>query len=146
MKIQDFPKLQSLHGEVRALTKYIDTVQDAKGGGLGVTFNGTYQDSRILDAVRPVVLALLRTERIERLLEIRALGVEVEVPEEPINDWQRLDILESLVEEAHVSACFDIEGGVNLTIERPSQAPEVHRNQESFRDAIDAAIRKLCSQ
>ena len=55
-------------------------------------------------------------------------------------DAARLDELEALAESAYVGMCFEIDGGVHMTIEAPSSEPVAYRNQNNIRDALDAAI------
>lgn len=54
-------------------------------------------------------------------------------------DSARMDWLESAVENGHVGACFEIDGGVHLTLEGVGEEPKIYREQNSLRDAIDLA-------
>lgn len=56
-------------------------------------------------------------------------------------DTLRVDFLDEMVNEACVSSCFEWDGGVHLTIERPSSEPEAYRDCNTLRQAIDLAIR-----
>ena len=142
MKYEDYEKVRRLHDEIASLDKDLAYVNGGSGG-LGVTIQGRYQDDHIVDQVRPVVAGILQVAKIDRLLlQLRRLGVEVgELPVEPITDWLRLDFLEGFVQEAHVESCFEMDGGVHLTIERPSSSAEAHCNKDTLRDAIDDAIK-----
>lgn len=145
MKIEDYEKVRRLHDEIASLDKDLAYVNGG-GNGLGVTIQGRYQDDEIVDQVRPVVAGILTVAKIDRLLKLRSLGVEVgELPVEPITDWLRLDFLEGFVREAHVESCFEIDGGVHLTISRPSQSAEAYRHKDTLRDALDCAIKSACA-
>ena len=69
----------------------------------------------------------------------QALAVYTHPPadEQMKRDAERLDLLSELVEEAHVSSCFELDGGVHLTIEAPSSEPIAIREANNLRDAID---------
>ncbi len=143
MKIEDYDKVRRLHDEIASLDKDLAYVNS---NGLGVTIQGRYQDDPIVDQVRPVVAGILQVAKIDRLLQLRRLGVEVgELPVEPITDWLRLDFLEGFVQEAHVESCFEMDGGVHLTISRPSHSAEAYRNKDTLRDALDCAIKAACA-
>ena len=119
MKHTDFKTVQRYVQEIEAIN--LDLVHVTGGGsGLGVTIQGRYQDDTIVNQVRPVVVGILQRAKAERILALRELGVDI--PDEPvaITDAERIDHLEHLVSEAYVSACFEMDGGVHLTIERPS--------------------------
>ena len=140
MKHTDFKTVQRYVQEIEAIN--LDLVHVTGGGsGLGVTIQGRYQDDTIVNQVRPVVVGILQRAKAERILALRELGVDI--PDEPvaITDAERIDHLEHLVSEAYVSACFEMDGGVHLTIERPSSSAEAHRNKDTLRDAIDDAIK-----
>ena len=140
MKHTDFKTVQRYVEEIEAIN--LDLVHVTGGGsGLGVTIQGRYQDDTIVNQVRPVVVGILQRAKAERVLALRELGVDI--PDEPvaITDAERIDHLEHLVSEAYVSACFEIDGGVHLTIERPSSTAEAHRHKDTLRDAIDDAIK-----
>ena len=140
MKHTDFKTVQRYVEEIEAIN--LDLVHVTGGGsGLGVTIQGRYQDDTIVNQVRPVVVGILQRAKAERVLALRELGVDI--PDEPvaITDAERIDHLEHLVSEAYVSACFEMDGGVHLTIERPSSSAEAHRNKDTLRDAIDDAIK-----
>lgn len=140
MKHTDFKTVQRYVQEIEAIN--LDLVHVTGGGsGLGVTIQGRYQDDTIVNQVRPVVVGILQRAKAERILALRELGVDI--PDEPvaITDAERIDHLEHLVSEAYVSACFEMDGGVHLTIERPSSSAEAHCNKDTLRDAIDDAIK-----
>ena len=140
MKHTDFKTVQRYVEEIEAIN--LDLVHVTGGGsGLGVTIQGRYQDDTIVNQVRPVVVGILQRAKAERILALRELGVDI--PDEPvaITDAERIDHLEHLVSEAYVSACFEMDGGVHLTIERPSSSAEAHCNKDTLRDAIDDAIK-----
>lgn len=140
MKIEDYEKVRRLHDEIASLDKDLAYVNGG-GNGLGVTIQGRYQDDEVVDQVRPVVVGILQRAKAERVLALRELGVDI--PDEPvaITDAERIDHLEHLVSEAYVSACFEMDGGVHLTVERPSSSAEAYRNKDTLRDAIDDAIK-----
>ncbi len=146
MKYEDYEKVRRLHDEIASLDKDLAYVNGGSGG-LGVTIQGRYQDDHIVDQVRPVVAGgILQVAKIDRLLQLRRLGVEVgELPVEPITDWLRLDFLEGFVQEAHVESCFEMDGGVHLTISRPSQSAEAYHHKDTLRDALDCAIKAACA-
>lgn len=140
MKHTDFNTVQRYVQEIEAIN--LDLVHVTGGGsGLGVTIQGRYQDDTIVNQVRPVVVGILQRAKAERILALRELGVDI--PDEPvtITDAERIDHLEHLVSEAYVSACFEMDGGVHLTIERPSTNPEAYREKDTLRDAIDDSIK-----
>lgn len=140
MKHTDFKTVQRYVQEIEAIN--LDLVHVTGGGsGLGVTIQGRYQDDTIVNQVRPVMVGILQRAKAERILALRELGVDI--PDEPvaITDAERIDHLEHLVSEAYVSACFEMDGGVHLTIERPSSSAEAHCNKDTLRDAIDDAIK-----
>lgn len=145
MKYEDYEKVRRLHDEIASLDKDLAYVNGGSGG-LGVTTQGRYQDDHIVDQVRPVVAGILQVAKIDRLLQLRRLGVKVgELPVEPITDWLRLDFLEGFVQEAYVESCFEMDGGVHLTISRPSQSAEAYRHKDTLRDALDCAIKAVCA-
>jgi hypothetical protein len=79
MKLSDFENLNKLVLIRNGLKEKIDIVSNngKYPNGLGVTIQGSYQDSYILDVVRPVVLDQLN-ERLRLVDEqIIALGVNV---------------------------------------------------------------------
>lgn len=59
---------------------------------------------------------------------------------EGLTDTQRLDWLESAAENGCVTMCFEIDGGVHLTLDGVGEEQEAYRNQNSIRAGIDAAI------
>lgn len=140
MKHTDFKTVQRYVQEIEAINLDLVHVTDG-GSGLGVTIQGRYQDDTIVNQVRPVMVGILQRAKAERILALRELGVDI--PDEPvaITDAERIDHLEHLVSEAYVSACFEMDGGVHLTIERPSSSAEAHCNKDTLRDAIDDAIK-----
>lgn len=56
-------------------------------------------------------------------------------------DTERFDFLENLVTEACITSCFELDGGIHLTIDRPSKDPEVYRECNNLREAIDKAMK-----
>lgn len=61
-------------------------------------------------------------------------------------DTELLDWLEDTVQGAHVSMCFELDGGVHLTIEAPSSEPVAYRERNTIREAITAAIKEKASR
>ena len=76
MKYEDYEKVRRLHDEIASLDKDLAYVNGG-GNGLGVTIQGRYQDDEIVDQVRPVVAGILTVAKIDRLLKLRSLGIEV---------------------------------------------------------------------
>lgn len=62
------------------------------------------------------------------------------IPEDVKRDAEMLDWLDETAQGACVTTCFEMDGGVHLTIEAPSVEPVGYRNQNSVRDAIAAAM------
>lgn len=58
-------------------------------------------------------------------------------------DTELLDWLSEQVEGAHVSSCFELDGGVHLTIERPSMSGFAIRHANDLRHAIRQCMVKL---
>lgn len=56
-------------------------------------------------------------------------------------DAARLDWLNNVVEGSAVSSCFEVDGGVHLTIESVCGAVAAYRNKDNLRAAIDAAMK-----
>lgn len=54
-------------------------------------------------------------------------------------DSTRLDWLSEAVESGCVTSCFEMDGGIHLTIEGVGEEPKAYRNQDNLRTAIDAA-------
>lgn len=58
-------------------------------------------------------------------------------------DSARLDMLEALVTEGYVSACFETDGGVFLRVDRPgADNDEEYRERNTIRECLDAAMEK----
>lgn len=70
-----------------------------------------------------------------------AIEQEAELRREA-RDVARLNLLETMVENGCVTMCFEMDGGVHLTLEGVGEEPEAYRNQNTIRDALDAAIAK----
>lgn len=63
--------------------------------------------------------------------------------EEGAIDSRRLDYLEKRIDTACVTTCWEMDGGIHLTIEEPGRPEEAYRNQTCLRLAIDNAMRKV---
>lgn len=59
-------------------------------------------------------------------------------PEQPL-DALRMDWLEAAAENGCVTMCLEMDGGVHLTLDGVGDPQEAYRNQNSIREAIDAA-------
>lgn len=55
-------------------------------------------------------------------------------------DSDRINWLEAAAENGHVSMCFEMDGGVHLTLDGVGETQEAYRNKNTIREAIDAAI------
>jgi hypothetical protein len=55
-------------------------------------------------------------------------------------DTQRMNKLEELAEGAFVGMCFEIDGGVHMTVEAPSVEAVAYRHRNSIRHALDDAL------
>lgn len=92
-------------------------------------------------------------------------GVDFYLPDFPRSEWKKhktvvpvylspvspddaalLDWLEDTVQGAHVSMCFELDGGVHLTIEAPSSEPVAYRERNTIREAITAAIKEKATR
>ena len=63
-------------------------------------------------------------------------------------DTARLNFLDGLVQQSVVSlvtSAFELDGGIHLTIERPSHEPEAYRYQPDLRTALDLARKKAAA-
>lgn len=78
MKFEDASKVHKLVVALATVVAEIEAIRtDSTQNYLGVTFGGRYQEGEVLDAVRPVVLALLQRKADVLVTEMTALGVEV---------------------------------------------------------------------
>lgn len=78
MKFEDAGKVSKLVANLTAVQDEMTLIRhDSTQNYLGVTFGGRYQDGEVLDAVRPVVLALLQRKADALIAELTELGVEV---------------------------------------------------------------------
>ena len=101
MKHTDFKTVQRYVEEIEAIN--LDLVHVTGGGsGLGVTIQGRYQDDHIVDQVRPVVAGILQVAKIDRLLQLRRLDVEVGALAPPGLD-DGVDVVGRVVAAAHPS-------------------------------------------
>lgn len=57
-------------------------------------------------------------------------------------DTERLDWLERSIQTALVTTCFDLDGGVHLTVEHVGGPDIVLREKNNLREAIDEAMRR----
>jgi hypothetical protein len=96
------------------------------------------------DHVYPLVAALqeagiegagydVASANVQKELDIR-LALE--------KDKARLDILETAVENGCVTMCFEMDGGVHLTLDGVGEAQEAYRNESSIRDALSKMVAK----
>lgn len=78
MKFEDAGRVSKLVANLKAVQDEMTLIRhDSTQNYLGVTFGGRYQGGEVLDAVRPVVLALLQRKADALLDELTELGVEV---------------------------------------------------------------------
>lgn len=71
MKLENLGEAAQLADQLRDATRAITNAHDA----LGITLRGTYQDGRLVDEVRPVIVAVLERRRRAILERLEALGV-----------------------------------------------------------------------
>lgn len=101
MKFEDAGKVSKLVANLAALQDEMTLIRyDSKQKYLGVTFGGRYQGGEVLDAVRPVVLALLQRKADALIDELTELGVEVP----PDTAHFMGPVTPSLLHEAHAHA------------------------------------------
>jgi hypothetical protein len=98
-----------------------------------------YWECEVSDYTKDVMSLGKALQRI-RDLELQQT-MTLKIIESLQGDAERLDFLEELVEEAYVGSCFELDGGIHLTIERPSSEPEAYRNCNDLREAIDKAMK-----
>jgi hypothetical protein len=56
MNLSDIDAVVRLCEERKTLNRHYDEIYEHKNNVLGVTIRGTYQDDRLVNAVRPIVL------------------------------------------------------------------------------------------
>ena len=57
-----------------------------------------------------------------------------------VEDKKRVDWIEKAILSGFLSSCFEMDGGIHVTLERPGDLPVAERERNTFRDAIDAFI------
>lgn len=74
------------------------------------------------------------------------LALEGAAPTAPAPDTLRMDWVEMAASNGCLSMCFEIDGGVHVTLEGVGEEPEVYRNQDTIRAGIDKAIARARAQ
>ena len=74
MRLQN---LNTVNQIVREINELKNDLEHVTGKGLGVTFQGRYQNEEILSLVRPHIVAFLNKEIAKRNNDLKQLGVEL---------------------------------------------------------------------
>jgi hypothetical protein len=102
---------------------------------LGMGAHDELGEARIAEAKRYAAWAGATTADFHRP-PVQPQAPAAAVPE----DTWRLDWLSNLVESACVTSCFELDGGIHLTIDEPSKESVAFRDRNNLREAIDAAM------
>lgn len=78
--------------------------------------------------------ALLRSGLLDPKADHLAVNPELE------RDVARVEFLQSLAAGAFIASSFELDGGVFLEIERPTDGAESYRRKATFREALDDAM------
>lgn len=55
-------------------------------------------------------------------------------------DQRRVDWIEKAILSGVLSSCFELDGGIHVTLDRPGEISVAERERNTFRDAIDSFI------
>ena len=57
-------------------------------------------------------------------------------------DEKRIDWIENAILSGLLSSCFEMDGGIHVTLDRPGEPSVAERERSTFRDAIDSLMER----